>query len=226
MHSDTAYESSQRARFTKAVDAKLDAMTVYIKQNPGSFLSLAALSEIAGPNPDPAKIEPLFKSLSPQLQNNTSGQQLAKTIATAKVTAIGAMAPVFTQNDVNDKPVSLTDLRGKYVLIDFWASWCGPCRAENPNVVKAYEKYKDKNFTVLGVSLDQPGKKDAWMSAIKADGLTWTEVSDLQFWQNTVARQYGVLAIPQNFLVDPSGKIIGKNLRGDDLYKKLASLFN
>jgi thiol-disulfide isomerase/thioredoxin len=109
-------------------------------------------------------------------------------------------------------------------LLDFWASWCGPCRAENPNVLKAYNKYKDKNFTVLGVSLD--AKKEPWLAAIKTDGLTWTEISDLKGWNNMVAKQYTIRSIPQNFLIDPTGKIVGKNLRGDDLEAKLASLLN
>ncbi len=102
----------------------------------------------------------------------------------------------------------------------------GPCRGENPDVVKAYNQYKNKNFTILDVSLDRPGKKDAWLAAIKADGLEWTQVSDLQFWNNGAAKLYGIHSIPQNYLLDPTGKIIGKNLRGDELNKKLATLFN
>jgi len=106
-------------------------------------------------------------------------------------------------------------------LLDFWASWCGPCRAENPNVVKAFNNYKDKNFTVLSVSLDQPGKKQSWLDAIHKDGLTWTHVSDLKFWDNAVAKEYGIRAIPQNLLLDPTGKIIAKNVRGEELEKTL-----
>lgn len=138
---------------------------------------------------------------------------------------LGTKAPAFTQNDVHGKPVSLASFKGKYVLIDFWASWCAPCRAENPNVVNAYKQYKDKGFTVLGVSLDSPSGKDAWIKAIEKDGLTWTQVSDLNGWKNTVAELYQVKSIPQNFLVDPNGVIVGKNLRGGDLDKKLASIF-
>lgn len=111
-------------------------------------------------------------------------------------------------------------------MLDFWAAWCGPCRAENPNVVEAFNKYKDKNFTVLGVSLDQPGKKENWLQAIKDDNLTWTNVSDLKFWNNEAAKLYGVRGIPQNYLIGPDGKILAKNLRGEQLHKTLSELLD
>lgn len=223
---DESFKDGLQARFDKAMDAKHVLQEQFIKQHPDSYISLMALMNLSGHDIDVPTIEPIYKSLSAKVRNTADGIEFAKAIDAARATSVGAMAPVFTQNDVNGKPVSLTDFRGKYVLIDFWASWCGPCRGENPNVVKAYNQYKTKNFTILGVSLDRPGKKADWLTAIKADGLVWTQVSDLKFWDNEVAKLYGIRSIPQNFLIDPNGKIIGKNLRGDELEKKLATLFN
>lgn len=137
---------------------------------------------------------------------------------------IGKTAPEIALPDKDGKEVKLSSFRGQYVLVDFWASWCGPCRMENPNVVAAYAKYKNRNFTILGVSLDKPGQKEKWLQAVEDDKLTWTHVSDLKYWDSPVVPLYKIEGIPFNVLVDPSGKIIAENLRGADLEKKLGEV--
>lgn len=221
---DTTFRNAISAKYAAASKELNDLQLTFIKANPDSYFSLLALRETVNGPINVAEVEPVFKSLSAKVRGTEVGVQFAKLIEAGRATSIGVIAPDFTQNDVNDKPVTLSSLRGKYVLIDFWASWCGPCREENPNVVATYNKFKDKGFTVLGVSLDQPGKKANWLAAIEKDGLAWTQVSDLKFWNNAVAELYGVRAIPQNFLVDPTGKIVAANLRGPDLQAKLAEL--
>ena len=205
------------------VEKKLDS--VYILGHPDSYASLQALRSMGGAYPDYTQLQPKFDKLSLALRTSKAGVKYQDYLNILKKVSVGQIAPEFAQADTNGNLVKLSSFRGKYVLLDFWASWCGPCRAENPNVVKAYNNFKGKNFTILSVSLDRPGKRDAWVKAIHDDGLAWNHVSDLKFWDNDAAKLYGIQAIPQNLLLDPDGKIIAKDLFGDDLEKKLTEIF-
>ena len=196
----------------------------FVKDKPKSYVSAFILNQTYRFNEDVMLLETRFNALDQKIQNSETGLQLKEFIAESKVGAVGTQAIDFSQPDTTGTPVSLSSFRGKYVLVDFWASWCGPCRNENPNVVENFKKFSAKNFTVLGVSLDRPGQKDKWVNAINDDHLTWTHVSDLQFWNNSAAVLYKIKGIPQNILVDPQGKIVAKNLRGPELQAKLCEL--
>ena len=223
---DQAYIATLNSRAEVISNSMNEKYKEFALKNTNSFIGLVAFRSYMGYDVNPSVIEPDFNKFSAEVRGTSLGKSIASAIDNAKKTAVGSMAMDFTQNDVNGKPVKLSDFKGKYVLVDFWASWCGPCRQENPNVVSAYNKYKDKNFTILGVSLDDEkrGGKEAWLKAIADDKLTWTHVSDLKFWNNDVAKQWGIQSIPASFLIDPTGKIVGKNLRGEELTNKLEEL--
>jgi peroxiredoxin len=195
----------------------------FVKSHPASFLSPTLLGSLSY-EMEASEIESFINALDTNVAKAQIIKDLKTRIAVMKTVAVGQKAPDFTLNDVNDKPVALSSKIGKskLLLIDFWASWCTPCRMENPNVVKVWKEFNKKGFDVFGVSLDQ--KKEDWLKAIADDKLTWEHVSDLKYWSNAAAKLYAVNSIPANFLLDESGIIIERNLTGEKLYNKVKEI--
>lgn len=210
---DKIYEAQNKPR--------LEDIKSFAKKNPSSVIGAWAIINTFY-YPDANELDPVYNALTPEVQASYYGKKLKDIVESARITGIGAMAPDFSMTDSSGKVISLSSLRGKVVLLDFWASWCKPCRKENPNIVKAYDKYNAKGFTVFGVSADN--KKERWTKAINDDKLTWAHVSDLKGWNNEALKLYGVKALPTNLLIDRDGKIIAKNLHGDEYEKKLAEV--
>lgn len=210
------------SEFNETIKEQIEYIKKFITENKYSFASLAAIEQL-NPENDLEIYKILHDGLNEKYPNSSYVQAFTSRYKELSKLAIGAEAPDIIMNTPSGEPLSLSSLRGKVVLIDFWASWCKPCRMENPNVVKLYAKYKDKGFEILGVSLDR--EKAAWEQAIKDDNLTWKHISDLAFWNSSVVKQYNITGVPYTVLVDKEGKIIAKGLRGAQLEQKLEEIF-
>ncbi len=214
--------SGQKEPADDEADAAVNALSGFIAKYKNSYITPLAIFRLYQINADEPLLEKQYENLSAEVKTSQMGRFIGNTVAENRKFPIGMQVADFAQADTTGTMFQLSALKGKYVLLDFWASWCRPCRMENPNVVNAFNQFKDRNFTILGISLDQ--NKTAWLDAIKMDKLAWAHVSDLKGWGNTVAATYGVKGIPQNFLIDPSGKLVAKNLRGNALSKKLSKV--
>jgi len=221
---DTVFSNRIEEQHLKLTNAYNETLRSFILKHTNDYSGLFILSLLNCLHFEAGELERLFNLFPDALKNTDLGKQYNAKIAVYKKSAIGANAPDFTLNDPADNPFSFSKFKGKYVLLDFWASWCAPCRKENPNLVKAYNRFKDENFEIVSVSLDYPTGRKNWLNAIEKDGLAWLQVSDLKGWENQAALLYSVRNIPCNFLINPEGVIIEKNLMGEKLNKKLAEI--
>jgi peroxiredoxin len=220
-------EATTRSKAQKDASTGIEFFEVVVsdmvKRYPDSYVSVDLMDLFTQSSIQPKLVEPMYNALSKRMQNSEKVLAWKPRLDQAKQAVSGDVtAPDFTLNDTDGNPISLASYRGGFVLVDFWASWCVPCRQENPNVLAAYEKYKDKNFKILGVSLDD--KKDLWLKAIAEDKLPWKQVCDFKASKSEVTKAYVISSIPANVLIDPNGKIVGKDLRGKDLHDRLAEL--
>jgi peroxiredoxin len=239
-----AFQNANMAKFSEA-QAKQDTVTVnallkengkfqkdmeklamdHMEKHPKSYLTVIFLQQsLSMPNADMAKLKKIYENLDPKLKATKEGKKIKKSLETQNNTKIGSLAPDFSGPNPEGKTISLKESMGKLTIVDFWASWCAPCRQENPNVVALYKEFHDKGLNIVGVSLDREGEAAKWKEAIAKDGLTWTQISNLKFWDDPIAQKYNVKSIPATFLIDASGKIIATDLRGAALRAKVAAV--
>ncbi len=224
---DTVAMTKLRDEFQKIRDDMEVNNEKYIKEHPKAFISLLLVGNMFRVfEPDMEKIGTLYDNLDAKLRDTKTGKLLGKRIAEFNQVGVGKKAPDFAAPNPEGKMTKLSESLGKLTIIDFWASWCGPCRKANPELVAIYNEFHDKGLNIIGVSLDRPGQEDKWKEAIEKDKLTWTQVSNLKFWQDPIAVQYGVQSIPQMFLVNEYGIIVAKDLQGDALRAKIKEFLN
>ena len=226
---DISKESAAYEEMVNSIDTKYDSIQTYeldfISSHPNSFVS-ATLLYVKQDKLPLDELEALYGKFPAEIQESSFGVIVGEKIKARNYVAIGNPAPDFESKDTSGNPVRLSDFRGKYVLLEFWANWCVPCRAEHPNLKEVYKKYNDKGFTILQYSVDEESAADKWKAAIVKDELVWTQTSDLAGLASMVAKTYGVQPIPDNFLIDPNGKIIGRRLQGKELEKMLDDLID
>jgi len=223
--SASAEEKAVSDKKLKDLREQMESRTIqFITDHPKSFYSIYLIDQRTSFGTEYAAVKPLYDKLDETAKQTEEGKALGHKLELLLKSRIGTQMTDFTQADTSGKPVKFSSFKGKYVLVDFWASWCGPCRAENPNVLKAYNAYKDKGFTVVGISLDN--KAASWKKAIRDDKMPWTQLSDLKGWKNEVSADFGILSIPSNLLIDPFGKIVARDIRGAMLENTLKRLLN
>lgn len=222
-HNSEAYKSLVAAN-SEVMNALYECRKEFVFSHPASVVSLDVITQITQSAFDLAKIQPLYDALSPAVKELPAGMKLGKVINLAKTTRIGAVLPDFSSLDTLRQPLTLHEVvkKGKLTLVDFWASWCKPCRAENPNVVKAFKAFHDKGFNIISVSLDQ--NEASWKKAIAKDGMPWYHVSSLKDWDEPIVLQYGITGVPDSFLLDGEGKVVARGLKAEALYNKIQEI--